>query len=357
MPFVIDSSDPSRPGSPEIGPFSGPGTPHDVWENGSDVMESLSSDISAPRDSSRGGGGNSQDSWNGDDEDSMSDDLGEWLQNDTQPHTSTRRAGPAKRRYVSSSTRSSRLAREAARMEPPPFVHNENFGLTPADEAEMLGDDEDGPVPPRGEGIEMFNAPANQHHYHSDNDLSIHMQVSVSQNSSAIAYSESDLIGPNARDFSFPSPTVFPARGAAIGISRRQRSISITPQSLPMEGNNENVPRRKSSGKRRTSSHRMAPPKPPITLPSKTRLTLRIKKWNLGATWKWNAGDENCGICRMPFEACCTDCRTPGDDCPLAVGVCKHSFHMHCIVKWTESQNNPRPQCPLCRQEWIFATE
>lgn len=39
-----------------------------------------------------------------------------------------------------------------------------------------------------------------------------------------------------------------------------------------------------------------------------------------------------------------------------ALGNCKHSFHMHCIVKWTETQNTPRPQCPLCRQEWVFAT-
>lgn len=38
-----------------------------------------------------------------------------------------------------------------------------------------------------------------------------------------------------------------------------------------------------------------------------------------------------------------------------ALGACKHAFHMHCIVKWTETQNAARPQCPLCRQEWKFA--
>ncbi|VDN57677.1 unnamed protein product [Dracunculus medinensis] len=75
----------------------------------------------------------------------------------------------------------------------------------------------------------------------------------------------------------------------------------------------------------------------------------------VAAAWKWVARDETCGICRMPFEACCVTCKTPGDECPLVFGICQHAFHMHCIVKWTETQNTPRPQCPLCRQEWKFA--
>uniref|UniRef100_A0A914Q789 Anaphase-promoting complex subunit 11 n=1 Tax=Panagrolaimus davidi TaxID=227884 RepID=A0A914Q789_9BILA len=40
----------------------------------------------------------------------------------------------------------------------------------------------------------------------------------------------------------------------------------------------------------------------------------------------------------------------PGDDCPLALGDCKHPFHLHCINKWADSQ--PKPSCPLCRTEW-----
>ncbi|XP_064609992.1 LOW QUALITY PROTEIN: anaphase-promoting complex subunit 11-like [Liolophura sinensis] len=35
------------------------------------------------------------------------------------------------------------------------------------------------------------------------------------------------------------------------------------------------------------------------------------------AAWRWIANDENCGICRMPFDGCCPDCKLPGDDCPL----------------------------------------
>ncbi|CAG9537706.1 unnamed protein product [Cercopithifilaria johnstoni] len=94
----------------------------------------------------------------------------------------------------------------------------------------------------------------------------------------------------------------------------------------------------------------------PLKLPTSTRLKITVLKWNVAASWKWMAGDETCGICRMPFEACCIECKTPGDECPLALGTCKHAFHMHCIVKWTETQNAARPQCPLCRQEWKFAS-
>lgn len=42
------------------------------------------------------------------------------------------------------------------------------------------------------------------------------------------------------------------------------------------------------------------------------------------AVWKWVANDDTCGICRMPFDSCCTDCKYPGDDCPLVWGQCSH---------------------------------
>uniref|UniRef100_A0A914UUJ8 Anaphase-promoting complex subunit 11 n=1 Tax=Plectus sambesii TaxID=2011161 RepID=A0A914UUJ8_9BILA len=87
---------------------------------------------------------------------------------------------------------------------------------------------------------------------------------------------------------------------------------------------------------------------------SKTRLKVRIKKWNAVANWKWVANDDSCGICRMAFDACCGECKTPGDDCPLVWGHCSHPFHMHCIVKWLESQSGVQ-QCPMCRQEWKFS--
>lgn len=112
--------------------------------------------------------------------------------------------------------------------------------------------------------------------------------------------------------------------------------------------------------------------KPPLELPTETRLKVRIKRLKMIGEWRWIDGkDDNCGICRTSFETCCVDCKFPGDDCPLvtifiltvikskllqALGACTHAFHMHCIVKWTNAQNGQKPVCPLCRQEWKFAS-
>lgn len=82
-------------------------------------------------------------------------------------------------------------------------------------------------------------------------------------------------------------------------------------------------------------------------------MKVKIKQWNGVASWLWVANDENCGICRAPFNGCCPDCKVPGDDCPLVWGQCSHCFHMHCILKWLNSQQ-VQQQCPMCRQEWKF---
>ncbi|KOB52254.1 Anaphase-promoting complex subunit 11 [Operophtera brumata] len=46
-------------------------------------------------------------------------------------------------------------------------------------------------------------------------------------------------------------------------------------------------------------------------------MKVTVKSWTGVATWRWVANDDNCGICRMPFDSCCPDCKLPGDDCPL----------------------------------------
>ncbi|XP_018436761.2 anaphase-promoting complex subunit 11 isoform X1 [Raphanus sativus] len=76
-------------------------------------------------------------------------------------------------------------------------------------------------------------------------------------------------------------------------------------------------------------------------------------EWHAVASWTWDAQDETCGICRMPFDGCCPDCKLPGDDCPLIWGACNHSFHLHCILKWVNSQTS-QAHCPMCRREWQF---
>ncbi|KAL8527033.1 hypothetical protein ACS0TY_016045 [Phlomoides rotata] len=75
--------------------------------------------------------------------------------------------------------------------------------------------------------------------------------------------------------------------------------------------------------------------------------------WHAVASWTWDAQDETCGICRMAFDGCCPDCKLPGDDCPLIWGSCNHAFHLHCILKWVNSQT-PQAHCPMCRREWQF---
>ncbi|KAF4526128.1 hypothetical protein B566_EDAN012438 [Ephemera danica] len=46
-------------------------------------------------------------------------------------------------------------------------------------------------------------------------------------------------------------------------------------------------------------------------------MKVTIRCWAGVATWRWVANDDNCGICRMPFDGCCPECKLPGDDCPL----------------------------------------
>ncbi|KAI6657537.1 Anaphase-promoting complex subunit 11-like [Oopsacas minuta] len=83
---------------------------------------------------------------------------------------------------------------------------------------------------------------------------------------------------------------------------------------------------------------------------------VKIIKWNVVAFWKWIASEEECGICRFEFEACCPDCRLPGESCPMAEGKCHHYFHLHCIQKWIKNVQSKR-KCPLCRQDWSYVED
>ncbi|EGT52130.1 CBN-APC-11 protein [Caenorhabditis brenneri] len=91
-----------------------------------------------------------------------------------------------------------------------------------------------------------------------------------------------------------------------------------------------------------------------VVLETNTRLNITIKKMHVCGEWRWlRGGEDTCGICRMEFESACNMCKFPGDDCPLVVGTCRHAFHRHCIEKWIAAPTNqPKAQCPLCRQDW-----
>ena len=90
---------------------------------------------------------------------------------------------------------------------------------------------------------------------------------------------------------------------------------------------------------------------PPLN--SLIKIICFLTGWRGVAFWKWIAKDDNCGICRNAFDGCCTDCKMPGDECPLVWGQCSHCFHIHCIMKLLNSQNVTQ-LCPMCRQDWKF---
>jgi anaphase-promoting complex subunit 11 len=79
---------------------------------------------------------------------------------------------------------------------------------------------------------------------------------------------------------------------------------------------------------------------------------VEFKKWHAVAAWTWDAGDDVCGICRMPFDGCSPDGKYPGDDSPVVWGTCGHPFHLQCIQKWLAAQTEQR--CPFCRRAWEF---
>ena len=59
---------------------------------------------------------------------------------------------------------------------------------------------------------------------------------------------------------------------------------------------------------------------------------IALWRWNLRSTAQAAKGaeegsddedeDDVCGICRVAYDGCCPDCKTPGDECPLSESVC-----------------------------------
>ncbi|KYQ50031.1 Anaphase-promoting complex subunit 11 [Trachymyrmex zeteki] len=71
-------------------------------------------------------------------------------------------------------------------------------------------------------------------------------------------------------------------------------------------------------------------------------MKVTIKSWTGVATWRWIANDDNCGICRMPFDASCPDCKIPGDDCPLGT---RNTRRCPSPSPWTPSGIDARRMC------------
>ncbi|KAI5173275.1 anaphase-promoting complex subunit 11 [Nematocida sp. LUAm3] len=76
-------------------------------------------------------------------------------------------------------------------------------------------------------------------------------------------------------------------------------------------------------------------------------MKIRINSIQAAYSWKWKGLEGICGICQQSFEQMCSECSHPLE-CHPALGICKHFYHKHCIMKWISSSN----LCPLCRSEW-----
>lgn len=100
-------------------------------------------------------------------------------------------------------------------------------------------------------------------------------------------------------------------------------------------------------------------------------MKVKVLEWHAFSTWHWNINqiegqesenknsniDELCGICRVPFDGTCPNCKYPGDECPIVLGSgCTHNFHLHCILQWLE-QEPSKGLCPMCRQAFTFVKE
>ncbi|WVF66634.1 hypothetical protein IAT40_001374 [Kwoniella sp. CBS 6097] len=106
-------------------------------------------------------------------------------------------------------------------------------------------------------------------------------------------------------------------------------------------------------------------------------MKVTVKSFNAVAYWKWDTSsephkvhhyanpdptgyddddedDDVCGICQNAYEGTCPECKVPGDDCPLIWGECTHIFHMHCLLKWIETESS-KQQCPMDRRPWVTA--
>ncbi|EPX74928.1 anaphase-promoting complex subunit Apc11 [Schizosaccharomyces octosporus yFS286] len=84
-------------------------------------------------------------------------------------------------------------------------------------------------------------------------------------------------------------------------------------------------------------------------------MKVKIKRYHAVANWTWKTPkDDVCGICRVPFDGCCPQCLTPGDDCPIVWGKCTHIFHAHCIENWLSTVGS-QGQCPMDRQTFVVA--
>ena len=79
-----------------------------------------------------------------------------------------------------------------------------------------------------------------------------------------------------------------------------------------------------------------------------------ISKFSPVYVASWNGEQSSCSICKNDFLSPCAQCEANNetDPCPVQEGTCGHKFHLHCITKWTKTNN----VCPMCSQSWEIKT-
>ena len=75
-----------------------------------------------------------------------------------------------------------------------------------------------------------------------------------------------------------------------------------------------------------------------------------IEDYKIVGQWSFNSSSTTCGICRNELTETSIDEQSNGNytNTTILTGICSHSFHHDCIMKWTKQHNN----CPLCNNHW-----
>lgn len=76
---------------------------------------------------------------------------------------------------------------------------------------------------------------------------------------------------------------------------------------------------------------------------------IKINNVHLKYSWKWKVEEETCLICQQEFNNACHKCTHP-IQCTPCIGICLHTFHLHCVEEWLQNNKN----CPMCRCSWEY---
>lgn len=75
-----------------------------------------------------------------------------------------------------------------------------------------------------------------------------------------------------------------------------------------------------------------------------------IEDYKIVGQWSFNSSSTTCGICRNELTETSIEEQSNGNytNTTILTGICSHSFHHDCIMKWTKQHDN----CPLCSNHW-----